>query len=413
MGKSTMEKVRKLLLSLCVLASLATVSLTQNVYAAPEVSTLSPSEQQSIFQEVKKSNTYKNLPKDLRDLIKPETITGLSANHADPANNNLTLVFDDREKGLLIHLHKYEGRPYTLVRRNKVTKDDIAEPVPAPNPKANHFPLPSQVISGLKKEGSLDKFAPIVKILNENLELSLQTPALNPTKVKGGDYTGKLLDMPVFIFQNVEEVTKTMDADEAALREKLGFSFESITDIPGLFLHTSGKDCTGWNYIDPAINPPLGEVTSDHTLGLPSIVFTGEIHLGILNEAQTVVLTSKVEYYTKLQENFHAMMRENGVEPGTDITKMRGESAEKMAWASLGNVLDNYINNLEKVMTKINKDKPRGKSYSLAPALGKPNYKPAINKKSQEISFAVPSNTLISKGKLNYVQKQNTRSYTA
>lgn len=408
-----MKKMKKLLLSLCVLGSLATVSLTQNVYAAPEVSTLSPSEQQSIYQEVKKSNTYKDLPKDLRDLIKPETITGLSANHADPANNDLTLVFDDKEKGLLMHLFKADGQSYTIVRRNKATKDDIAEPVPAPNPKANHFPLPSQVISGLKKEGSLDKFAPIVKILNENLELSLQTPALNPTKIKGGDYTGKLLDMPFFIFQNVGEVTKTMDADEAALREKLGFSFESITDIPGLFLHTSGADCSGWNYVGPTINPPLGEVTSDHAIGSRSVVFTGEIHLGIIIEAQTLVLTSKAKYYKRLQENFHAMMRENGVEPGTDITKMRGESAEKMAWASLGNVLDNYINNLEKVMTKIKKDKPRGKSYSLAPALGKPNYKPAINKKSKEISFVAPSNTLISKGKLNYAQKQNMRSYTA
>lgn len=400
--------MKKILLSLCILGGLATTAFTQNTHVCwPEVSSLSPSEQQSIYNEVKDTFEYKkSFPKELKVLIKPETIMGRSTNQEDPANNNLIIIYQDKKDGLLMHIAKAEGKSYLYARRSKAIAKDITESVPVPNPKANHFPLPTSLIAQLKKEGSLNKFSLIFKILNGNFELSLQMPALNTSKAKSGAYTGKVLDMPVFTFNNIPVVTKDMDMDEVRLREKLGFGFKSITELPNLTLSSSGTDCTGWNYVDPKSETPGQNSFLAPRITSRTIVYNTPTNvLGMAKEAQSILLQAKLDYYKKWQENFHVMMRENGVEPGSDYTKMKGESAEKMTWAVLGNMIDGYTIYMEKLMTRINQSNPKEKPYKLNP--GKPNYKPVPQKKDKRVSVIDPLCYRLGKQRLSNHRNNN------
>lgn len=362
---------------LCLFWVLSVTSLVQNTYAVPEVSALSPSEQQLILKKVKGSYNYKNFPNKLIELIKPETIIGTSSTQEDHQVQKFNIVFQDRKDGLLMYvIVDQHGRDMLAARRTTASAKDVTEKVSVPEAflKTERFPLPSDITTALKKEGMLDKFALMAKILNANFNLSLIMPGFSMTKAKKGEYIGKLVDMPTFTFEEIPAVTQNMDTEEVALRKKLGFAFTSMTDIPGLILANSSSKCPGIAYVYPRV----GNIRSASLAG-ESVILTGEDALLVVQKTvQYVKLSAKEIYYKKLQKNFHALMLENGVEPGTDHTKMKGESAEKKAWAAYGNMFDRYYETLDKELNKINKSKPTDKSFVINP--GKPDSKPIKQK---------------------------------
>lgn len=351
---------------------------------------VSQSDKEKALKAFKEYAKKASFPKEIINLVSLETIS----DH-ELYNNRFLMYVKD---GMYITLSKNkEGimRSFPVINRYDVTPDDIAEPLPPLSNGRNtvtkkpYFPIPKALTANLSDK---EYFKTLVKVMNSNFGTLMQMYTLDEKKLAKNEYAGKMADMPAFFFGGgYDMLEQGMNQTEIDIRRKLGFVVNGAAEIMkrGGQMHIGVGDCTGWTV---------------HTVGLNSqdatfVVFNGTRNSnGSLGYYRREVLPQKVKYLQAMQTNFHALMREHGVEPGTDVKDTSLTSDDQRVFAYLGNVLDNYqdvfktartyryegpIDKNEKLMTA---DKFASKVI-FTPVKAKGN-EVSTQKTSQKISFS-------------------------
>ena len=291
------------------------------------------------FNEYEKKASF---PKEIMNLVSLETISDYEL------SKGRRLMYLDN--GIYITLSKNADgtlNNFPVVRRYDVTPNDIAEPLPPLSKGINtitkkpYFGLPKTLAANVSDK---EYFKTLLNVLNTNFGTLMQMYTLNEKKLAKNGYAGKLGDMPTFYFgEGYEMLEQGMNQTEIDIRRKLGFVVNGASETMkiGGRISVGVGDCTGWTV--HSIKLKGGDSYS-------FVVFNGiKNSAGSLPYYRREVLSAKAGYLDVLRTNFHSIMREHGVEPGTDIKDQNLTTDDQRSFAYIGNTFDNYYADLSKV----------------------------------------------------------------
>lgn len=296
------------------------------------------SDKERAFKAFKEYAKKANFPKKIIDMVTLETIS----DHELYGNRFLMYVKD----GMYITLDNTDKmRSYPAINRYEVTPEDIAEPLPPLSNGINtitkkpYFSAPRSLAS---KVSDKQYFKTLLKVMNTNFGVLMQFHGLDEKKIAKNEYASKMADKPIFYFgEGYDTLEQNMDETEIAIRRQLGFVVNGAVDAikAGAKLFIGAGDCTGWT-----VHSIKFKSSDDISV---FVVYNGISNSGgALPYYRSNQTYPKKEYLKKMQENFHTLMREHGVEPGTDVKNKSLTTPDQQFYAYLGNVLDNYYNML-------------------------------------------------------------------
>lgn len=360
---------RNLLLSLCVLGGLVTVTLVPQVNAQEIVSTISAVEQKSIYSQAIKAKNYGKIPKELRGAITPDTVLGPKSIKNQLAAN---VVYYDKETGLILDLFQNK----ILARRIAATEADIFQPLPAfssVNAKNQPwFEIPTPLKKELAKNSEkLAYYETMAKILNETWGKITQVPLVKP--VRDSSDMGKVLDLLVYTKKQLPGITENMSEDEIEIRDKVGYTLDGTAKIPNLVLTASGSYCFGWFHQNRySGNPMDGGISLDNIM-----VCTGDSNPeGKVTHYKAASVHSHYQYVTAFYEGLKELLIEKGGKPGIDLRKEKELSAEEKLLSAWLNVAEDAVSKVQESMTKDQNKPSKGEFIRYAEKLS-PNYGPS------------------------------------
>lgn len=341
-------------------------TLSKTLLGGQIIGTISEAQKKQAFKAFEERAKVQKLPKEITKLVTKETIVD------HEMFGNKTIMYMD--KGTVIFMIKDLNGKYSdpAVRLYDVQPEHIAEPLPPVSKildaikKKPYFSVPKALEAQLSDK---EYFKTLSKILNSNFAVMMPLPQLNEDKISKNKYAGKLADMTLLYFGEIPSLEKGMSDTEIKLHRQLGFIMNGAVDImkAGGKLSYSGADCGGWTY--------HGITLGDNRTNF--VVFNGRYNKGgSLGEYRKNMVNRKGYYLRKFHENFHALMKEHGVEPGTN-PKAPGLTADQRVLAGWGNALDNYIINIYFNKKKNNFSIDNQKMKSSAELLEKENTMPA------------------------------------
>ena len=299
---------------------------------------LSHADKIETLKSFKKEAVKAGFPKEIIKLVTNDTILDY-----EMYGHKRIMYLND---GMFISIHTYEDGNFAppTIRLYAINPNVIAEPLP---PLSNGINTVTKKPYFLPLKGiapqlsDKEYFKTLLKIMNTNFGAFMPMYPLNEKKIAKNQYAGKLVDKPAAFFaDNLPMLEKDMSETEIAIRRKLGFVLNGAAEIMkagGEIADLSGS-CTGWD----VHTFRLGSIINDY------VVYNG-IHnpTGALPYARGTLMNRQAFFLMKFQENFHKLMQEHGVEPGTPVNKP-GLTPDQQQFAALGNTLANYINNLYK-----------------------------------------------------------------
>lgn len=314
-----------------------TATLSKTLLGARITESVSEDKKVEALKAFKADAKKQKLPKEITNLVTKGTIL-------DHAWNDNTIMYMDNGTVILMAVAvlgercgEYSG---LVIRLYDIQPEHIAEPLPPISKGINtktkkpYFSMPKKLYGQLSAE---DKtfFKTLYKVMNTNFGTMMPMYSLDQKKINKNEYAGKLGDLAALFRGEIPSLEEGMDETEIKLRRRFGFILNGTIEMMkagGKLSHPVGN-CTGWTY--HAID--LG----DDNIDFP--VFNGIYNAqGSLPVYRQHIFNAKVTMIRELHENFHSLMQENGVEPGTDI-KQAGLTPKQQILAAWGNTFDNYV----------------------------------------------------------------------
>lgn len=302
--------------------------------------TITQEEKKDALKAFKEYAKKAKFPKEMIDKVTLDTIS----DHKLIGGRQLMYMKD----GIYITFHKTEDgimNSFPVINHYEITPEDMAEPLPPSSKGINtvtkkpYFSIPKALQSKLSDK---EYFKTLLKVMNTNLGNLVQFYWLDPKKVAKNAYAGKMADERVFFFgEGFDAFEQGLDKTEIALRRKLGFTVDGANEImkAGGKMHIGVGDCTGWTFHSIDLKS-----SKENDEGSAFLVFNGIWNPRGIAAYRDELMVHKVHALKKFRENFHEIMREHGVEPGTNIKDKSLDTPDKQVFAYLGNVLDNYQN---------------------------------------------------------------------
>lgn len=301
---------------------------------------LTQSEKVEALEAFKENAKGAKFPKEFVDKVTLDTISDYEL-----IRNRRLMYLKD---GIYITLSKGESgklQSFPVINRYEITSKDIAEPLP---PRSNgintvtkkpYFSLPKGLGSKLSDK---EYFKTLLTVMNTNFGNIMQMYNLDPKKLANNKYAGKMADERRLYFgEGYDVLEKGLDDKEVAIRRKLGFVVDGAIEImkAGGSMHIGVDDCTGYTFHSIDLK--------DSNDGCAFLVFNGISNRLSIIAYRDELLVHKSYDVKDFQKNFHELMREHGVEPGTDLKDKSLDTPVKQAFAYLGNVTDNYFSILK------------------------------------------------------------------
>lgn len=292
----------------------------------------------NLIMHLKKKCDGLEIPAKFKKMITKDTILDYEL-----ANNQRILYMDD---GMFIIQKKHKTGEFDVpaICLYEFKPEYVAEPLPPISDGKNtitkkpYFSIPKGFDVKLSDKAY---FKTLYKVMNSNFGTFMPMYELDEKKVNGNEYAGKVADNPNAYFGEYPQLEKGMDETEVEIRRKLGFVLNGVVDIQkaGGKLSFGSADCTGWT------PHALYIKEKDRTTFL---VYNGVRNkTGTISETRFYQLHAKRIFLKNFQHNYHDLMQEHGVQPGTNI-KQKGLTPDQQLLAAWGNALDNYISALSK-----------------------------------------------------------------
>lgn len=334
------------------------------------IGTLTQADKDEVYKASQKKCDGLEIPAKFKKMITKDTI--LDHIYGD----NYRVLYMDN--GMFIMQQKLETGEFNVpvILLYEFKPEHIAEPLPPISDGKNsitkkpYFSVPKALGAKLSDKAY---FKTLYKVMNSNFGTFMPMYEMDMKKIKKNEYTGKVADKPKAYFGEYPQLEKGMDETEIQIRRKLGFVLNGVVDIQkaGGKLSFGSGDCTGWT--------PHGLYIKDGIDNTSFLVFNGvRNETGTLSETRFYQLHAKRSFLNKFQRNYHALMQEHGVQPGTNI-KQKGLTPDQQLLAAWGNVLDNYIKEIykdEKIFTYDSEHIKSQKLKTLDKLIGKENYTP-------------------------------------
>lgn len=412
MERNVMKKVRKLLLSLCVLGGLSTAALVPQMYAQKEVvSTLSMSEKQSIYNKVRKAKNLKFFPLEMRKSITSDSILG-EVNFPNFDNSYGPVVTNNNEDGYFIYFESQGGN--LVVRRTIVREQDLTESFDKRGPDVDLLPLPAPVLARIKKDTSpeVESIRKFGAALNAVLNDAYYLQTIDEADLKKGKYTGKVLITTSILFTLLPELTQGMTPEDLEIAKITGLPISKLKNLmtKGEVTNRSNSgECSGWNEGGLQIN---GESVAG------TLVFNGLPNLAANQGAFVTKLSAVDDNLKLLKDRLHNYAQSKGVD--VEDSAKKEYTTEQMALWSYVVIVDNYFEDLmgrgkafDKLRAALEKGKVSSKSIDLRKGL-KVKYIPAKTK-STAMNNLEPMESpmaLIQKGSFHVSFSQNRNTHT-
>lgn len=413
MEKNVMEKMKKVLLSLCILGGLATAVALPQMYAQEEAtSTLSASEKQSIYNDVCNAKNFKFLPPEIRKNITPDSIVG-KIEFLNFDNDGPVIIKDD-EKGYFVYFN--EKAKQVILRRTLVREESLIEPFDKRGPNINMLPLQSPLVARVKKEASAPEVESMLKFgaaLNAVLNDAYYLPLFKGSDVKQGKHTGKIVITPAVIFDPPSELTQDMTPEEIEIAQVIGLPMSSLKKLmdEGKVTHQSNSaDCSGWNDGGAQIN-------NSSVAG--TLVFNAIPNAFSNDELISKKLSAVYNNLKTLKENLHTYAQSKGVDVEADAKTLKGYTTEQIMLWQYTIIVDNHFEDLmgngkpfARLRDGVRKGKVPAASVDFRKML-KAKYTPVKAKRTAMNNALETNSNIIQKSSLQIIFPQSGKTYTA
>ncbi|MCC8147743.1 hypothetical protein [Akkermansia sp.] len=315
---------------------------------------LSQADKEEALKAFKENANNAKFPKEIIDLVTINTISDYEL-----YKNYRLMYYKD---GMCITQLKKNNKltSFPAINRYDITSQDIAEPLPPLSNGINtvtkkpYFTIPKTLATNVSDK---EYFKTLLKVMNTNFGTLMQMYTLDEKKVAKNGYAGKMADKAVLYFGENPILEEGMNETEITIRRQLGFIVNGAVDMikAGGQLSIGAGDCTGWTVhcIDKK-----GNDTSVF------VVFNGAKNSEATSYYRHGVVYTKAQLLKKMQANFHALMREHDVEPGTAVKNASLTTNDQRIFAYLGNTMDNYRMTLLKTKA-LGDDGPAEKDLGL------------------------------------------------
>ncbi len=348
-----------------------------------------------IFADFKAQAKAQKVPAVLSKLVTEETIADLNMLGRYPQHGiaEVTLVYLD--KGLAICLVKRTDEKYAITFSHYEADGDSVThklaPITMMNPatKRPYFSLPESLMSQISNKQDQERIKLMHRILNENVAAMTPVYHLSAKKYAKGGYFGKMINTPLLFFgRQLQFFKDQFPEEEIAVRNELGYlynGYEELSKHPQVYFSYEIYRATTPASMMQVYFHPGGNVYK------PSVVFSTKHFDKLEHDHVATQLMEKADYLSYIQQQLHAMLKKQGVQPATSPDK-EGLTPEQQILARWSNAMDHYMLRLTSQggLTLPLQKKTRGNTYfagsermkikHLAPIMGEENTKPVSDR---------------------------------
>ncbi len=306
---------------------------------------LEPKDAARVFAAFQAQARAQKLPTALAKLVTLETITRIGKRGSYPQHGIADKTLAYIGKGLKISLIKRtDGKHVINFTHYEADADSVTHalaPITMINPatKKPYFSLPSELLSKMPKEDQ-QRMKLVHRILNENVAAMAPVYHLSSKKYAKGDYMGKMINTPLIFFERqLQFFPAHFPSEEIAARKELGYlynGYEELSKHPQVYYADEQYDGASPCSVMQVYFHPGGNVYK------PSVVFSTKHFAKLEQEHVRTQLTEKADYLSYVQQQLHAMLKKQGVQPATSPDKA-GLSAELQILIRWSNAMDHYM----------------------------------------------------------------------
>lgn len=317
-------------------------TVSKHIYVRATENKLSEADKKEALKAFQKEADKAKFPNDIKKLVTMDTIL----DHDFYSNGRVVYAADN----ICIVVRKTNGKyGFPTIALYDIQEKDIAEPLPPVSNGRNtvtkkpYFSIPKNLAAQLSPTDK-EYFKTLYKVLNTNFGTMMIMPTLSESKISKNGYAGKLIDMPVVLFgDKFPMLEKEMGETEIAIRRKVGFLLNGALEMKkaGAKLFFGTAHCTGWKDHGLILNE---QEFQRKAFTVPNGIYNAK---GLLSYSRTMIKNNQIDFLRDLQSNFQDLLRENGVEPGTN-PKQAGLTPKQQILVGWYNAYSNYTNNLFK-----------------------------------------------------------------